>query len=60
MKAFLLRRLQSSLAELAPEQIALVLSVGLVLGVFPMMGVPTLLCLLAGFRIAPQLSPRCS
>jgi uncharacterized protein (DUF2062 family) len=50
MKASL-RRLQSSLAELAPEQIALVLSVGLVLGVFPMMGVPTLLCLLAAFGL---------
>jgi uncharacterized protein (DUF2062 family) len=44
-------RLQASLAELTPEQIAQVLSVGLVLGVFPMMGIPTLLCLLAAFGL---------
>ena len=52
MKAWALR-LQASLEELSPEQVALVLSVGLVLGVFPIMGVPTILCLLAafGFRL---------
>jgi uncharacterized protein (DUF2062 family) len=44
-------RLQASLAELTPEQIALVLSVGLVAGVFPMMGIPTVLCLLAAFGL---------
>lgn len=50
MKARVLR-LQASLAELSPEQIALLLSVGLVLGVFPIMGCPTVLCLLAAFGL---------
>lgn len=45
------RRLQASLAELSPEQAALLLSVGLVLGVFPIMGCPTVLCLLAAFGL---------
>jgi len=47
------RRFQASLAELSPEQAAMLLSVGLVLGVFPIMGCPTLLCLLAAlvFRL---------
>jgi uncharacterized protein (DUF2062 family) len=44
-------RLYASLVELTPEQIALVLSVGLVAGVFPMMGIPTVLCVLAAFGL---------
>lgn len=50
MKAWRLR-FRASLAELSPEQIALLLSVGLVLGVFPIMGCPTVLCLLAAFGL---------
>jgi len=48
-----LRRLRTSLEELSPEQAALVLSIGLVLGVFPILGCPTVLCLLAavGLRL---------
>ena len=42
-------RLAASLEGLSAEQVALLLSVGLVLGVFPIMGCPTLLCLLAAF-----------
>ena len=45
------RRVQASVAELSPEQAALLLSVGLVLGVFPIMGCPTVLCLLAAFGL---------
>lgn len=46
-------RLRASLQELSPSQVALLLSVGLVLGVFPIMGCPTVLCLLAacGLRL---------
>jgi hypothetical protein len=50
MKAWLLR-LQVSLLELPPEQLPLLLSVGLVLGVFPLVGIPTVLCLLAAFAL---------
>jgi uncharacterized protein (DUF2062 family) len=32
--------------DLSPEEVALVLAVGLVLGIFPMCGVPTILCIL--------------
>ena len=44
-------RLRSAVEELSPEQAALLVSVGLVLGVFPVMGVPTVLCLLAAFGL---------
>ena len=45
--------------DLSPEQAALLLSVGLVLGVFPIMGFPTLLCLLAALDYV-SISRRCS
>jgi hypothetical protein len=48
-------RLRASLAELTVEQTALLLSVGLVLGVFPIMGFPTVLCLLAAFGLRLNL-----
>jgi hypothetical protein len=44
-------RFQVYLADLSPEEIALLLSVGLVLGVFPIMGFPTVFCLLAAFGL---------
>jgi len=44
-------RFQASLGDLSPEEAALLLSVGLVLGVFPIMGCPTVLCLLAAFGL---------
>lgn len=50
------RRVQASLVELSPEQAALLLSVGLVLGVFPIMGCPTVLCLLAAFGLRLNLA----
>ena len=37
-------RLRTSIAELSPEAIALIFALGLVLGVFPVFGLPTLLC----------------
>jgi hypothetical protein len=46
-----LRRLRASLEELTPEQAALILSIGLVLGVFPILGCPTVLCLLAALGL---------
>ncbi len=55
MKAWLLR-VQASLADLSPEQVALLLSVGVVLGVFPVMGCPTVLCLLAAFGLRLNLA----
>jgi hypothetical protein len=42
-------RFRDSVGGLPPEQLALLISVGLVFGVFPISGCPTLLCLLAGF-----------
>jgi hypothetical protein len=46
-------RLRASLENLSAEQAALLLTVGLVLGVFPIVGCPTVLCLLAapGLRL---------
>jgi hypothetical protein len=42
-------------ADLSPEHVALLLAVGLIAGVFPICGVPTILCLLAacGLRLNP-------
>jgi len=42
-------RFTGVVAGLAPETIALCMAAGIVLGLFPMWGVPTLLCALAGF-----------
>ena len=46
-------RFLRSVEQLSPEEIALLLAVGLVLGVFPIAGCPTMLCLLAavGLRL---------
>jgi uncharacterized protein (DUF2062 family) len=38
------KRFRASFADLSPQAIALILVVGLVLGVFPVFGLPTLLC----------------
>lgn len=48
-----LKSLQASFTDLSPEAIALVLVLGLVLGVFPVFGLPTLLCAAAAvtFRL---------
>ena len=43
----LVGRFLNSVAELSPETIALVITLGLVLGVFPVFGLPTILCALA-------------
>jgi len=40
-------RIASSMRDLSPEDVALLLAVGLVLGIFPMCGIPTILCILA-------------
>jgi len=48
-----LRRL--SLADTPPETIALSVVLGLTLGVFPMYGVPTLLCLAAALLWRPHI-----
>lgn len=50
-------RFRTSVEDLVPEQIALLLSLGLVLGVFPIMGVPTVLCLLAAFAFRLHVAP---
>ena len=44
-------RLLASLQELPPEQVPLLVSLGLVLGTFPVAGVPTFLCLFAALRL---------
>jgi hypothetical protein len=44
-----IQRLQAAILEIPPERAALLLSVGLVLGVFPINGIPTVLCLIAAF-----------
>jgi hypothetical protein len=48
-------RFLAATAELPPEKIALILAAGLVLGVFPVMGCPTVLCLLAALVL--RLNP---
>ena len=50
-----LSRLIIAAAELSPEQAALLVAVGLIAGVYPISGVPTILCLLAacGLRLNP-------
>lgn len=50
MKARALRCL-NSIADLTPEQAALLIAVGFAAGVFPIVGCPTLLCLLAAFGL---------
>ena len=40
-------RIASTMRDLCPEDVALLLAVGLVLGIFPMCGIPTILCILA-------------
>lgn len=44
-------RFRASVEDLSPEQVALLLSVGIVLGVFPIVGCPTGLCLVAAFGL---------
>ena len=39
-------RIASAARELSPEDVALLLAVGLVVGIFPMCGIPTVLCIL--------------
>ena len=46
MKA-LSSRIASLVRDFSPEDVALLLAVGLVLGIFPMCGIPTILCILA-------------
>jgi uncharacterized protein (DUF2062 family) len=40
-------RIASLMRDLSPEDVALLLAVGLVLGIFPLCGIPTILCILA-------------
>ncbi len=40
-------RLVAAMRDLSPENVALLLTVGLVLGIFPVYGLPTILCILA-------------
>ena len=40
-------RIVSSMRELSPENVALLLAIGLVAGIFPIWGFPTILCILA-------------
>jgi hypothetical protein len=48
-------RLATALDGLSPERIALVVSVGLVLGTFPVFGCPTILCALAAVALRVNL-----
>ncbi len=49
-----LRKFRTSFADMRPETIALIFALGLVLGVFPVFGLPTLLC--AGAAILFRLN----
>jgi Uncharacterized protein conserved in bacteria (DUF2062) len=42
---------------MSPEKIALILATGVVLGTFPLMGCPTLLCLLAAMMLRMNPAP---
>jgi len=44
-------RIASLVRDLSPKDVALLLAMGLVLGIFPMCGIPTILCILAS-RVA--------
>jgi len=44
-------RLSAALDGLAPETVALVLTLGLVLGTFPVFGCPTVLCAVAALAL---------
>jgi uncharacterized protein (DUF2062 family) len=50
MKAWALQ-FRTSIEELTAEEIAELLVIGIALGVFPIMGIPTILCLIAGFKL---------
>lgn len=52
-----LARFRESILALTPDQVALLVSVGVVLGIFPIVGCPTVLCLLAacGLRLNAAL-----
>lgn len=54
MSAWILR-IRAGVLGLGPRDVALVVAAGLVLGVFPIIGCPTVLCLIASvrFRINP-------
>jgi uncharacterized protein (DUF2062 family) len=43
----MLTRIASFMRDLSPKDVALIFAVGLVLGIFPMCGIPTVLCILA-------------
>lgn len=47
----ILTALAASLGGLSAEEAALILAVGLVLGMFPIYSIPTLLCALASFTL---------
>jgi len=48
-------RFWASIAGMPPETVALILTIGLVLGVFPIFGLPTLLCAAAAFALRLNL-----
>ena len=56
MKTWFARMLAAA-AGLPPEKAALLLAVGLVIGVFPVMGCPTALCLLTGMALRINPAP---
>lgn len=47
----ILLRIAPSMRDLSAENVAMLLAVGLVLGIFPMWGCPTILCLLASLAL---------
>lgn len=52
-----LARLNASLEDLPPERVALVVTIGLALGVFPIWGLPTVFCLLAAALLRGSVAP---
>jgi uncharacterized protein (DUF2062 family) len=48
-------RIIPSMRDLSPEKAALLLTFGLVLGIFPMYGFPTILCILASLVVRVNL-----
>jgi Uncharacterized protein conserved in bacteria (DUF2062) len=44
-------RITSAMRDLSPENVAMLLTIGLVLGIFPMYGLPTILCVLASLAM---------
>ncbi len=57
LSSCILSRIVSSMQDLSPENVALILAIGLVAGIFPIWGFPTILCILASLVARVNFAP---